>query len=87
MSLPAEHKDVALMAKLCDDLWREIIKSTLFINASVEQLVRRRMVQVVMKAVIDGERDSERLRDIAYRAVDDCCGFIDPPTMLEEAGD
>lgn len=69
------------MAKVCEDLWREIGQSTLFISANVQQLVRRRMVQVVMKAVIEGEHDPARLRDIAYRTVDECCGFLEGPPI------
>jgi hypothetical protein len=60
-----DHESVRLMGQVCDVAWREVIKSPVFNSEPARHEARRLMVERVMAAVVDGERDLERLRTIA----------------------
>jgi hypothetical protein len=60
-----DHHSVTLMGQVCDDAWRDVIKSPVFNSEPAQHEARRLMVERVMAAVVDGERDPDRLRIIA----------------------
>ncbi len=60
-----DHESVALMGHVCDAAWREVTMSPVFISEPARHEARRLMVERVMDAVVDGERDTARLRAIA----------------------
>jgi hypothetical protein len=60
-----DQDSVRLMGQVCDAAWREVIKSPVFISEPARQEARRLMVERLMAAVVDGERNPERLRTVA----------------------
>jgi DICT domain-containing protein len=61
-----DSESVHLMGRVCDEVWRELIDSTLFISADSEAKARRRMASKVLEAVAAGERDPARLKALAF---------------------
>jgi hypothetical protein len=60
-----DHESVRLMGQVCDAAWRDVIKSPVFISEPAQHEARRLMVERLMAAVVDGERNPERLRTVA----------------------
>jgi hypothetical protein len=60
-----DHESVMLMGQVCHAAWREAAKSPVFDSEPAQHEARRLMVERVMAAVVDGERDPQRLRTIA----------------------
>ena len=56
---------VALMGRVCDDVWCEVQKTTFFPSARDADEMLHRVAARVMAAVADGERDAARLKAIA----------------------
>ena len=60
-----DHEAVTMMCEVCDAAWHEVLDNTTFISELKEREARRLMVQRVMTAVVEGERDRDQLRKIA----------------------
>jgi hypothetical protein len=58
----------ALMSRVCDEAWREVIATTFFPSVKDSDDVRREIVARVMEAISSGEMDAARLRFIALEA-------------------
>jgi hypothetical protein len=55
----------ALMSRVCDEAWREVIATTFFPSVKDSDDVRREIVSRVMAAIAGGEKDAARLISIA----------------------
>jgi hypothetical protein len=63
-----DSETVALMGRVCDTAWQELQRR---LNACSDPIhVHTLMALRVIHAVADGERDPERLKVIALRAID-----------------
>jgi hypothetical protein len=69
-SVSFDPQTLALMGRVCDEVWREIQNKDVFPSLSDEFEIRRLVARKVMTAVAEGERDPERLRAVAMHSID-----------------
>jgi hypothetical protein len=73
MQLPSHSFDaetVAMMGRLCDDVWNEAERRLSFPESGDPSGLRNLVALRIMAAVANGERDPGRLRAIALEALD-----------------
>jgi hypothetical protein len=61
---------VKLMGNVCDDAWREFLATHPSFDLLSENETKREIVRCIMSAIVDGERDPARLRELALRAIE-----------------
>ncbi len=73
MQLPPTNFDpetVALMGRACDLAWQELRTKVFFPSLADERDIRHVIALRIMTVVADGERDFERLKTAALRAIE-----------------
>ena len=65
-----DAETVALMGRVCDDVWRELQVNNYTSGKVDASDVRSTVALRVLAAVADGERDPERLKSIALQMLD-----------------
>jgi hypothetical protein len=65
-----DHESVALMGRVCDEVWRELQVTTFFPSAKDASEVIRQLATRVMVAVASGERNPQRLKALALEAAE-----------------
>jgi len=65
-----DPETVALMGHAFDDAWQEIQTKNFFPSVADADEIRSVVARRIMAAVVDGERDPERLKTIAVRALE-----------------
>jgi hypothetical protein len=67
---PSPSEEIILAGRVCDQAWQEMHAVLLFAAPELELQARRQMGYAIIDAVIVGERDFDRLIEVARRAVE-----------------
>ena len=68
-SVSFDPPTVALIGRVCDEVWLDLERKQVFVDTVSEFEMRRLIVRKLIAAVADGERDPERLKSLALRSV------------------
>ncbi|HYD48005.1 MAG TPA: hypothetical protein VEB21_06650 [Terriglobales bacterium] len=78
-NLNFDPETVAMMGHVCDEVWL-IVQATMTCQTTAqEQALRSDLARRVMAAVVDGERDPERLLQMALDGTNVTLGSSDAP--------